>query len=101
MRRAIAILAAMLVSVPAAAPAAAEVVSVTPQGFEVSRTVAIAASPDAVYAALGRIGSWWNPAHSYSGDPRNMTLDPRAGGCFCETNLANGGSVEHGRVILA
>lgn len=45
-------------------------------------------------------GHWWNSEHSWSGDAANLTLDPRAGGCFCE-KLPSGGSVEHMRVIYA
>ena len=48
----------------------------------------------------GRIGTWWNGAHSYSGDASNLRLELRAGGCFCET-LPDGGTVEHMRVIQA
>ncbi len=52
---------------------------------------------------------WWNPVHSYSGDPANMFIDPQAGGCFCELlpkpkdtpDDLRRGSVEHMRVIAA
>jgi hypothetical protein len=43
---------------------------------------------------------WWNSQHSWSGNAANLTLDPRAGGCFCEA-LPSGGSVEHMRMIYA
>lgn len=42
--------------------------------------------------------------HSYSGNAANLSLQLRAGGCFCETlPQAHGeaGSVEHARVIYA
>ena len=81
-----------------AAPALGDVVDRQPNGFELSRTVHIAAAPDKVYAALVRIGRWWDPAHTYSQDASNLSLDPTAGGCFCE-RLPRGGSVVHGRVI--
>ena len=57
----------------------------------------IAASPDSVYRSLIHPEKWWNPAHSYSRDAENLSLDARAGGCFCE-KLPNG-SVEHMRVV--
>jgi hypothetical protein len=41
---------------------------------------------------------WWNPEHTYSGDSRNLSIDARPGGCFCE-RLGDGGGVEHMRVI--
>jgi hypothetical protein len=83
-----------------AAPAGAAVKSAAPGGFEVENRVAVAAPPAAVYAEIGRIGDWWDSAHTYSGDAHNMTLDLRAGGCFCE-RLPAGGGVEHMRVVYA
>jgi uncharacterized protein YndB with AHSA1/START domain len=71
----------------------AEVIETSPNGFAISRTVHIAATPDRVYAALTQPARWWNSQHTYSGNAANMTLDARAGGCFCET--WNGGSVQH------
>lgn len=42
---------------------------------------------------------WWNAAHTYSGDARNLHLDARAGGCWCE-RWGQGQSVEHARVVM-
>lgn len=94
------LLPAAAVAALVAAPAAAEVVSATPQGFEVKAQATVAASPQAVWAMIGRIGRWWSPAHTYSGKGANLRLDPRIGGCFCET-LDGGGGVEHLRVVYA
>jgi len=79
--------------------AAAEVLSVAANGFEVSETVHTAASPDKVYAALLLPAQWWSPDHTFSHNAANLTLDARAGGCWCET-LPGGGSVEHLRVVF-
>ena len=89
-----------LVLVLAAGPAAAAVVDAQPGGFKVESAAAVAASPDRVYAALIQPGRWWSSEHTYSGDAHNLTLDPRAGGCWCET-LADGGSAQHMRVVYA
>jgi uncharacterized protein YndB with AHSA1/START domain len=78
----------------------AEVVDAQPNGFEVRQAVHIGAPPAKVYDALAQIGRWWDSAHTYSDDARRLSLEPKAGGCQCET-LANGGSVEHMRVINA
>jgi len=59
----------------------------------------IKASPAQAYAATVDIARWWSSDHTYSGDARNLHLDARAGGCFCEKLKA--GSVEHMRVVLA
>jgi hypothetical protein len=89
-----------LLGLLAASPAFAEVKSSTAGGFEVERKAVVRASPEAVYAQIGRIGEWWNPAHSYSGKAANLRLELKAGSCFCET-FGQGGSIEHMRVIYA
>ena len=72
---------------------------VTQNGFLVKLDVSINAPSAKVYEALvGQIGSWWNPEHTYSHDAKNLSIDARPGGCFCE-KLPNGGGIEHARVI--
>jgi len=80
-------------------PARAEVVESSPNGFALQRTVHIAAAPDRVYAALIQPAKWWNSEHTFSGSAANLSLDARAGGCFCET--WSGGSVQHLVVVDA
>lgn len=87
-----------------AVPAHSAVTATSDIGFATQSSVEVAAEAGAVYALLGVPGRWWNDNHTYSGDSANMTLDPRAGGCFCETipdPSGKPGSVEHGRVIYA
>lgn len=79
-------------------PARAEVTSSSPIHFDIESHVIVAATPARTYEALGRIGAWWNPEHSYSHDGANMRLELWAGGCFCES-LPDGGTVEHMHVI--
>jgi uncharacterized protein YndB with AHSA1/START domain len=88
-------------AVLAATPAVAEVKSATPAGFEVQAKATVPVSPAQAYAALGRIGDWWNSEHTYSGKATNLRLDARAGGCFCETVPNGNGTIEHMRVIYA
>jgi uncharacterized protein YndB with AHSA1/START domain len=83
-----------------AGPAAAEVKSVTPNGFEVATMATIAAPADRVYAALGEVGHWWSPSHTFSHDAANLSMELHAGGCFCE-RLKDGGSVQHLQVVYA
>jgi uncharacterized protein YndB with AHSA1/START domain len=72
---------------------------VTPNGFLVKLEANVSAPKAKVYDALvGQVGSWWNPEHTYSHDAKNLSIDPRPGGCFCE-KLPNGGGVEHLRVV--
>jgi uncharacterized protein YndB with AHSA1/START domain len=52
------------------------------------------ASPQKVWAVLVTPARWWDAEHTWSGIPANMTLDAKAGGCWCEA-LPNGGSAQH------
>jgi uncharacterized protein YndB with AHSA1/START domain len=92
--------AAVFLSIAAGA-SQAEVANVAPNGFAVKHSMTIQASPENVYEALvGKVGSWWNPEHTFSNDSKNLSIDARPGGCFCE-KLGNGGGVEHMRVVFA
>lgn len=84
-----------------ATPASAEVMSSSAAGLTSRNVVEVKASPAETWAALVQPARYWNPEHSWSGNAANMTLDPRAGGCFCESLPASQGSVEHARVIYA
>lgn len=90
--------AAAFAALFAAAPARAEVGSTSPNGFVIQAETVVATSPDQVWRALGRVGRWWNSAHTYSGNARNLQVDLRAGGCWCER--WDGQSVQHGVVVL-
>ena len=84
-----------------AAPLRGEVVENTATGFLVRNTAAISAPPAAVYAALtDGVGGWWDPAHTFSHDARNLSVDAKPGGCFCE-RLPDGGGVQHMSVVYA
>jgi uncharacterized protein YndB with AHSA1/START domain len=78
--------------------AAAAVVTVAPDSCTIREKVHIAASPAQVYDALVHPAKWWSSEHTFSGDAANLTLETRAGGCFCE-KLPNGGSVLHMTVV--
>lgn len=89
----VAIGAALLLA-GASLPAQAEVKSVSAQGFQVQHLMRVNAPPAKVWASLIDVGRWWSSEHTYSGESGNLSIDPRAGGCFCEA-LPNGGGVAH------
>ncbi len=93
------LLAAAIAWSSAAASAAAEVVSATPERAELRYSAEFAAPPEDVWRAIGRIDRWWSGAHTYSGDARRLRLDLAAPGCFCER--WPGGSVTHMQVTMA
>lgn len=94
----------------ASAPALrAEVVETTADRFVTRATASVKAPPLATWLALTKPGDWWNSAHSWSGDAKNMTLTPQGGGCFCEripvgdsgNSSAMEGSARHAEVLQA
>ena len=82
-----------------AAPASAEVVVSSPNGFAIRHTVQLAAPPERAYAAIGELPRWWSKDHTYSGDSDKLSISLKPGGCFCEM-LEKGGGIEHMRVTL-
>lgn len=84
----------------AASAADADIRETHDNSFVIESSVTTTASPAAAYAAIGKVGAWWDPKHSWSGVAHNLSLQMRAGGCFCE-KLKDGGSVEHGHVVFA
>jgi uncharacterized protein YndB with AHSA1/START domain len=84
-----------------AAPLRGEVIETTAAGFLVRNTAVINAPPAKVYAALtDGVGRWWDPVHTFSHDARNLSVDAKPGGCFCE-RLPDGGGVQHMSVVYA
>ena len=78
-----------------ASPAAAEVVSASPNGFEVRETVTLVVPADVAFDSFSKIGEWWDPEHTYTGDSKNLSLNLTPGGCFCERFPKTGGGIEH------
>jgi len=71
-----------------------DVVSQADAGFQLRITASVRGTPATVFDALtNRVGQWWDPAHTYGGDSSQLSIEPRAGGCFCE-KLPDG-EVEH------
>ena len=87
----------LLAAVVLATPASAEVLNAGDHGFEVQNSVNLVVPQAQAFAAFGQVGQWWNNEHTYSGDAKRMSLQMRAGGCFCEP-LEDGGGIEHMRV---
>jgi hypothetical protein len=91
----------LLLSGPFTSPARAEVVNTGPNGFNLRHVVeAPNVAPPVLWAALTDIAKWWDSEHTYSGDSRNLTLDPIVRGCFCE-KLSLYAGIEHATVVYA
>jgi hypothetical protein len=78
-----------------ATTASSEVLDSAPGGFTIRHTTEIAAGRGEVYrAAIHNIGDWWSDDHTLSGNARNMYIEARTQGCFCE-RLGEAGGVVH------
>jgi hypothetical protein len=83
------------------APSHAEIASATPNGFSIKHMIEAPGIPLATaWAGLSDVGKWWDPEHTYSGDARNLNIDPVPGGCFCE-KLGMYAGVKHLEVVFA
>lgn len=78
------------------APLAAEVLEQADNGFVIEMSAEVEASPKQAYQQFVRIGEWWDGSHSWFGKAKNFSLEPVAGGCFCEIEGAR--QVQHMRV---
>ena len=82
----------------AAGAASAEVTSRSDAGFSLSYERAVAASDEAILAAIARPAAWWSDSHTYSGSASNISVDLRPSGCWCEA--LPGGGVKHAEAVL-
>ncbi|MFZ6758243.1 hypothetical protein ACO0K9_13620 [Undibacterium sp. Ji50W] len=82
------------------APIQAEVVNVSPNGFLIRHEVQLNVPAEQAYELMvNQVSLWWNPSHTYSQNAKNLSIDARPGGCFCE-KLPNGGGVQHLSVVF-
>jgi uncharacterized protein YndB with AHSA1/START domain len=88
----------LILLLAATVPALATVVDIATNGFTLQVAAHIAAPPTKVYATLIKPAHWWDSEHTFSGAAANLTLEAKAGECWCK-KLANGGSTVHMTVV--
>ena len=64
--------------------AVAEVLEAENDTFYLEIVREVTTSPERAYEQFIRVGEWWNARHTWFGDSRNLSIEPVAGGCFCE-----------------
>ncbi len=91
----------LMMALCGAVNAAGEVVHAGAGGFMIKHSVEIKASPMQVYSSIVTgVAEWWSPAHTYSHDTKNLSIDARPDGCFCE-RWKEGEGVRHMVVVYA
>ena len=97
MKRILVVIAAVILT---ACTTVAEVKDSATNGFTIATTFTVKGTPGDVYRKIVNVAEWWKSEHTYSGNAHNLTLDARAGGCWCE-KLTGNGSVAHMQVATA
>lgn len=75
----------------------ADVTAKAPDGFAIHTVSVVKLDRSAAWARLLDVAAWWSGEHTYSQSATSLSLDAKAGGCWCE--IWEGGEVEHGRVL--
>lgn len=74
----------------------AAVIDASPSGFTIENVETVPVSTDEAFRALvENIGHWWPADHTWWGDASRLSIEPRAGGCFCEIDGARQASHMH------
>lgn len=67
-------------------PLSAKVLHSTATGFAIENSVTVPVDADTAWKALVKdVDRWWPKDHSWFGAEGRFRIEPRAGGCFCET----------------
>ena len=91
------LLIALAAAAAAASSAHAEITDKSAAGFEVVEKATVAAPSSKVWEALMRPAKWWSSQHTFSGDAKNLFIDPA--GCFCEK--LKKGAARHMDIVYA
>jgi hypothetical protein len=71
------------------AAALADVISKGDTGFTLVITGEVKTTPVEAYDQFIRIEEWWLEGHTWYGKSENLSIEPTAGGCFCEISGDN------------
>lgn len=72
-----------------ASVANAEVKDSSASGFTIENSRVVPVDAMTAWTALvEHVGQWWPKDHTWWGDASKLSIQPRAGGCFCEVNGA-------------
>ncbi|TQV88347.1 SRPBCC domain-containing protein [Aliikangiella coralliicola] len=64
----------------------AELISQDDYGFEIKIEKTVPVSQAKAYQQFLNVGQWWNAEHTWFGRSENLSIEAKAGGCFCEFN---------------
>jgi hypothetical protein len=91
---------AAVATVALALPVRAEVKDSSPAGFTVENAADVPVDAATAWRVLvDEVDSWWPKDHTWWGQASKLTIEARAGGCFCEKDGAR--QAQHLQVVFA
>src|SRR5437879_12848164 len=82
-----------------ALPVRAEVKDASASGFTIENSAVVPLDASTAWQALiGSVDSWWPKDHTWWGRASRLTIEARAGGCFCEVAGDRQGAAHAGGV---
>jgi uncharacterized protein YndB with AHSA1/START domain len=83
-----------------ALPVHAEVKDASASGFTIENSAVVPVDASTAWQALvGSVDSWWPKDHTWWGRASRLSIDARAGGCFCE--VIGDRQAQHMQVVFA
>jgi hypothetical protein len=84
-QRSLAVLNGIVLVLATAGVASAGIKDATASGFTVENAIRVPVGPMKAWTALvDDVDRWWPKDHTWWGAESVLSIDPRAGGCFCE-----------------
>ncbi len=84
-QRRLEILTSVVLALAGAGPVPAAIKDATPSGFTLENRVQVPVEPMRAWKALVEdVDRWWPADHTWWGAESVLSIEPRAGGCFCE-----------------
>lgn len=84
-QRSLEVLTGVVLVLATAGPARAEIKDATASGFTLENAIQVPVEPMRAWKVLvGEVDRWWPKDHTWWGTEGALSIEPRAGGCFCE-----------------
>jgi uncharacterized protein YndB with AHSA1/START domain len=92
-------MASLAAAAAMSSPAMAEVKDATAAGFTVENSADVPVDAATAWRVLtGEVDAWWPKDHTWWGEASKLSIDARAGGCFCEK--AGDQQAQHMQVVF-
>ncbi len=91
----------VLLAALAAPVAHSAVLDASPSGFTLENSEVVLVDADRAWEALvGEVDRWWPRDHTWWGSEGTLSIEPKAGGCFCEIDDTGRRQARHLEVLF-